>query len=347
MKKFKKQNLIKPLMLVFMFVGLLSSCSEEEENDMVSSGPPVIESVSRAEAGDLTPITIGYANNMYIIQGSGFASVEKIYFNDTDTYFNPALVTDNTIFVTIDQNTPYENASSILKVVTANGTVTYQFVVAPPAPQVTRGFQPVNANEGDQVTIYGNFFLDPIVTFGSIEATIVSNTLTEIVAIVPAGAQNKYLTVTTISGESSWGTAVGTSIYDDNFYGAWDIPAWNNHEYLTDPENAYQGKTFIHKEISGWDNIQSEWIWDDQISAYTGVRFAVKSDTPGTLIFLFNGNYWGDETRAFDTTTEWQVVSYSWEELGGMPDGVQNISFQEFSGESHNYYFDDFSYTVD
>ena len=313
MKKFKKQNLIKPLMLVFMFVSLLSSCSDEEENDMVSSGPPVIESVSRAEAGDLTPITIGYANNMYIIQGSGFASVEKIYFNDTDTYFNPALVTDNTIFVTIDQNTPYENASSILKVVTANGTVTYQFVVAPPAPQVTRGFQPVNANEGDQVTIYGNFFLDPIVTFGSIEATIVSNTLTEIVAIIPAGAQNKYLTVTTISGESS----------------------------------AYQGETFIHKEISGWDNIQSEWIWDDQISAYTGVRFAVKSDTPGTLIFLFNGNYWGDETRAFDTTTEWQVISYSWEELGGMPDGVQNISFQEFSGESHNYYFDDFSYTVD
>ena len=85
MKKFKKQNLIKPLMLVFMFVSLLSSCSDEEENDMVSSGPPVIESVSRAEAGDLTPITIGYANNMYIIQGSGFASVEKIYFNDADS----------------------------------------------------------------------------------------------------------------------------------------------------------------------------------------------------------------------------------------------------------------------
>ncbi len=346
MKKFKKQNIIKPFILVFIFVGLMSSCSDDE-NVGFSSEPPVIDYVSRAEAGDLTSITVGYANNMYIIQGSGFVSVQKIYFNDTDTYFNPTLVTDNSVFVTIDQSTPYENASSILKLVTANGTVDYTFVVAPPAPEVTRGFQPVNANEGDQVTIYGNFFLDPIVAFGSVEATIVSNTLTEIVAIIPAGAQNQYLTVTTISGDSSWGTAVGTSIYDDDFYGAWDIAAWNNHEYLTDPENAYQGEIFIHKEISGWDNIQGEWIWDDQISAYTGIKFAVRSDTPGTLIFLFNGSYWGDGSRAFDTTTEWQVISYTWEELGGIPDGVQNISFQEFSGETHNYYFDDFSYTVD
>ncbi|MGQ3088438.1 IPT/TIG domain-containing protein [Flavobacterium sp.] len=321
-------------------IGLFTACSDDDSS---GGGQPVIESVSLAKNDSL--VEQGYADNMYIIRGRGFTNTQKIYFNETDTYFNSTFVTDDVILVTIDRNTPYENAPDELKVVTADGTAVYHFVVAPPAPFV-RSFQPVNAADGEQITIYGSFFLDPTVTVGGVEAEIVSNTLTEIVAILPAGSQLKTVTVTTISGGSEWGTAVGTAIYDDAFYAPWDIEPWNNHTYETDAAKAYQGVKFIKKTINGWDNIQGNWAWNDQLSQYTGIHFWIRSDDAGKLIPIINGNGWGDASKAVITGTEWTEYRYTWAELGN-PAALQNITFQEFTGAAHNYYFDNFGFTVD
>lgn len=340
MKKFKLKALLG--VLTVFTIALFVSCSDDDSSG--SGGQPVIESVSLAQNDSL--VEQGYANNMYIVRGKGFTGTRKIYFNETDTYFNSTLVTDNVILVTIDRDTPYADTVDELKVVTNGGTAVYSFVVAPPAPEVL-SFNPVNAAAGEEITIYGSYFLDPVVTVGGVEAQIVSSTLTEIVAIMPADSDLKYLTVTTISGESEWGTAVGTAIYDDAFYAPWDIEAWNNHEYITDLAKAAQGTTFIKKEIPGWDNIQGNWAWDDQISQYTGIHFSVRSDDAGKLVLIFNGANWGDDNFSFETGTEWTEYTYTWEELGGMPEALQNISFQEFSGEAHNYYFDNIGYTVD
>ncbi|VXC08213.1 conserved exported hypothetical protein [Flavobacterium sp. 9AF] len=337
----KKLN-FKFLLLLFS-LSIFISCSEDDSNN--GKNPPIIDNVSLASDPDLNPVTQGYANNMYIIQGSGFSATQKIYFNDVDTYFNPTLVTDNAIFVTIDIETPYEGGSNKLIVVTKNGRAEYDFVVAPPAP-IVQSFQPVNAIEGDQITIYGNYFLNPTVTFDGIPVTIISNSLTEIVAIMPANAQHKYIEVETISGSTSWGTAVGTAIYDDNFYAPWDIESWNNHEYISDLSAAFQGTTFIKKEIPGWDNIQGNWNYDDQIAQYTGIKFAVRSDTPGKLVLIFNGSNWGNSSFSFNTTNEWTEVKFTWQQLNN-PAALQNISFQEFTGQTHNYYFDNITYTID
>ncbi|NDI98409.1 hypothetical protein GWA97_04925 [Flavobacterium sp. LaA7.5] len=339
MKKIKLKALLG--VLTVFAIALFASCSDD---DAATGGQPVIESVSLAQNDSL--VEQGYADNMYIIRGKGFTGTQKIYFNETDTYFNPTLVTDNVILVTIDRNTPYADTVDELKVVTTGGTAVYSFVVAPPAPDVL-SFNPVNAAAGEEITIYGSYFLNPIVTVGGVEAQIVSSTLTEIVAIMPPDSDLKYLTVTTISGDSEWGTAVGTAIYDDVFYAPWDIEAWNNHEYITDLSKAAQGTTFIKKEIPGWDNIQGNWAWDDQISQYTGIRFSVRSDDAGKLVLIFNGANWGDDNFSFETGTEWTEYTYTWEELGGMPEALQNISFQEFTGEAHNYYFDNIGFTVD
>ncbi|SFQ56629.1 IPT/TIG domain-containing protein [Flavobacterium akiainvivens] len=326
--------------LALAVVSLFVSCSDD---DGASGGAPVINSVSLAQNDSL--VEYGYANNMYIIRGKGFTNTQKIYFNETDTYFNSTLVTDEVILVTIDRNTPYENTTEELKVVTPGGTATYHFVVAPPAPAVT-SFQPVNAADGAEITIYGSFFLDPVVTIGGVEAEIVSSTLTKIVAVVPAGSNHKYVTVTTISGESEWGTAIGTAIYDDAFYAPWDIESWNNHEYVTDQEKAYQGTTFIKKEMSGWGNLQGNWAWNDQLSQYTGIHFWVRSDDAAKLQLIFNGS-WDDNTAwQFTTSDQWQEVRFTWAQLGS-PAALQNISFKEFTGATHNYYFDNFGYTID
>lgn len=344
MKKFKIKDIFSFLIIVSIFVGTLTSCTSDDSESINSSAPPVINNVSIASAGDLVPTTVGYANNVYIIQGSGFSTLEKIYFNDVDTYFNPTMVTDTDIFVNIDQNTPYENASSELKVVTKGGTVIYPFVIAPPAPQLTRGFQPVNAAEGEQITIYGDFFLDPVVSFGSTEATIVSNTLTEIIAIVPAGGDKQYITVTTISGDVTSTYAVGTALYDDIWYGGFAPPEWNNHVYETN-NTAAQGTTYFKKDMGGWDNVQGEWSWDDQIADYAGIRMSLKGPDGSKLKLVFNGN-WSDDTAPIITlTSEWKEYYFTWAEL--LDAGhVQNISFQEFTGNGGEYYFDNFGYIL-
>lgn len=337
MKKLKI-NITLSILAIFAVFASLTSCSDD---DSKVGGQPSIENVSLAFNDSL--VEQGYAKNMYIIRGKGFTDTQKIYFNDTDTYFNSTLITDTAIFVTIDENTPYENASDELKVVTLDGTAIYHFVVAPPAPE-TKSFQPINAADGEQITIYGKFFLDPEVTVDGIQAEIVSNTLTEIVAILPPGSQKKYVQVKTISGKSISKDAIGTAIYDDAFYSPWTFEAWNNHVYITDLAKAYQGTTFIKKEINGWDNIQGNWAWDDNIADYDGIRIAIRSDDAGKLIFIFNGQFWGDSTKAFATGTDWVEYRFSWADLGGKPEAVQNISFQEFSGAKHNYYFDNIGY---
>ncbi len=321
----------------------MTGCSSDDDSG--SGKAPVIEKVSAAADPELEAITVGYAANVYVIHGSGFATTQKIYFNDTDTYFNQTLVTDTDIFVTIDKDTPYANASNKLKIVTANGEAEFDFVVAPPAPEL-HSFQPVNAADGEQVTLYGNFFLDPVVTVGGTQATIVSSSLTEIVIVLPPNSQYKKITVTTISGDSEWGTAVGTAIFDDAFYAPWTIESWNNHEFVTDASKAYQGTTFIKKVIPGWDNLQGNWSWNDQISQYTGIHFYLRSDDPGKLVWIVNGNGWGDNSHAITTTTEWQEVRLTWAQMGN-PAALQNLSFQEFTGSSHNYYLDNIGYTVD
>jgi hypothetical protein len=338
MKNLKKKNIFSYFIVLSTFIGMLYSCAND--NDSSESNTLVVNSVSLAQEGDLIPIKQGYANNMYIIQGSGFTTVEKIYFNDTETYFNPTLVTDKTIFVTIDESTPYENSSNELRIETKIGTVIYDFVVAPPGPQLTKGFNPVNANPDDIITIYGNFFLDPEVAFGDIQATVVSNTLTEIKVKVPEGADKQYVTVTTISGSVTSTYALGTAIYDDVFYDGWDVESWNGHEYVTDGK-AQQGLTYYKKSINAWDNIQGNWSWYTDISDYAGIRIALKADEPGELQFIFNGNW--STPPSISVTTEWKEYYIPWSDLAN-PSTIQNISFKNNSGSTNVFYFDNIGY---
>jgi len=166
-----------------------------------------------------------------------------------------------------------------LKVVTQYGTATYHFVIAPPAP-VIGSYNPINANAGDTVTIYGNFFLNPSVTFGSTAATVVSNTLTEIQVIVPSGVSNQYVTVTTISGSSTSSQALGTAIYDDtaasfveNYLGPWD-----GSGFTVDTDVKVQGASSIRAVFTGYTGFKFP-MYSSPVSTsgYSGIRVSFKS----------------------------------------------------------------------
>lgn len=330
--------------MAFMVLNMFSSC---DSNDDSSGGSaPVITSVAKAEEGDLVPVTQGDPKNYYIIRGTGLKTVEKIYFNDFDTYFNPTLVTDTEIFVLIDEKTPYADASSELKVVTKLGTVIYDFVISPPSPSFG-SFNPINAADGEEVTIYGNYFLDPIVKVGDETVPVISSTLTEIKIKLPAGSNKKYISVTNISGTATSTYAVGTALFDDVAYYGFTFPAWNNHTYET--EGSEQGVVHIKKKMAAWDNLQGDWSWYDQIADYSGIRIAIKADSPGTLKFIFNGDW--SERNMLTVGTGWTTFVIPWSALGNA-DHVQNISFQNMSkdaagnGVENTFYIDNIGFVL-
>ena len=339
MKNLKIKS-INTFIVLILSVLLFLSCSDDDQNSG-AAGAPVITSVAASsfdevtnQPTDLTPVTSGDPKNYYIIRGTGLSSVQKIYFNDFDTYFNPVFVTDTEIFVLIDEKTPYAGGSNELKVVTKQGTVVYPFVVSPPSPSFG-SFNPINAAEGSEVTIYGNYFLNPIVKIAAtatepeINVEVVSSTLEKIIIKVPANAKNRYISVTNISGTATSKEAIGTAIYDDVFYNPWTIESWNNQTYETDA-TAQQGTTYIKKKMAAYDNMQGNWSWDDQIAAYGGIRVSIRGSKPGTLKFIFNGDW--SERNMLEVKTEWTTYEIPWSEIGN-PAAVQNISYQNMSKE--------------
>lgn len=338
MKNFKITSCFK-LLVLFFSLSVLTSCSDDTD----TGTPPIIDKVSLATDTDLQPITQGYANNMYIVQGSGFSSVQKIYFNDVDTYFNPTLVTDNSIFVTIDVNTPYEGGSNKLIVVTKNGSVEYNFVVAPPAP-IFKGFQPINAADGQTITIKGNFFLNPIVTVGGTAATIVSYTLTEIVAVLPTGSQGKRVAVQTISGSVEYSSQIGTAIYDDAFYGSVTAAGWGETHNLSNTDSPSQGNNAIKVDIQPWSGFQLD--TSRSISSNViGIKFFMKATTPARMRLVFNGD-WGNQVWV-DLTTSYQEFFIPWSNFGltGPPANFSSLVFGS-DGVANAYYIDDIGYRL-
>lgn len=321
MKNIKAKYILPFFTMVVMVLGLFSSCDNESDSGTTLA----ITSVVKAEEGDLIPVTQGDPRNYYIIRGSGLSSVQKIYFNDFDTYFNPVLVTDTEIFVLIDENTPYANASNKLKVVTGIGTIIYDFIVKPPVPTVL-GFQPINAVAGDEVVIKGKYFLNPTVTIGTVNVPVVSSTLEEIKIKLPADVDKKYITVNNISGATTSKQAIGTAIYDDVYRGMeWGGP-WSNYPvdlaYTTD---VYQGKNSIQYKFGGWDGLGMGFT-SVSLAPYKAIRIAVKGAKEGTLKVVVSGN-WG-AAYSVPVTTQWVSVEIKLTDVGN-PANFTELVMQE------------------
>ncbi|SHH38880.1 hypothetical protein [Flavobacterium defluvii] len=332
---------------------LFTSCSNDDNNGSEAySGPPVIESVSPSgynEDGSmkpLTPVTVGDPKNYYVIHGKGLLSTTKIYFNDYDTYFRPTFVTDTDIIVLIDENTPYANASNKLKVVTKSGTALFDFTVAPPVPTFS-GFNFINCAEGDQVTIKGKYFLNPVVTLAKtatlpeVPVTVVSSTLEEIVIKVPANADKRYLAVTNISGTAVSKEAIGTALYDDKLYGMqWGGPwAGKGVDFEYDGDS-YQGEKSWKWEFGQWDG--GNWGFNVDMTPYKAIRMAVKGSKNGQVNFSVNGgpNY------VIPVTTAWVYMEIPLNKLGD-PTSVTMLTFQESNNDGGNtVLFDDIGFVL-
>lgn len=344
MKNINIKYLLPVITMAFMVLGIFSSCDNDDTAG--SSGAPVITSVAKSVEGDLVPVTVGDPKNYYIIQGKGLSGVTKIYFNDFDTYFNPTLVTDTAIFVLIDEKTPFANASNKIKVVTNQGTVLYDFVVAPPTPRFD-SYNPINAAEGDVVTVYGNYFLNPTVKVGTADVPVISSTLTELTFKMPANASNKYVTVTNISGSAVSKEAVGSALFDDKWYNDWMFDGPDGKVSL-ESSGAVQGKVMLKSVNDAWSGNQfrnKDWATLD-VTNYSGIRLWIKGDKAGKVAIILNGNWSDPDAKVIEVTTQWKEYNLPWSSWPFAVTGLQTLVLKDFTGEKSNYYLDNIGFIL-
>lgn len=175
-------------------------------------------------------VTTGRLGVQYGIIGTNLLTTTSVSFNGVSVYFNPTLLTDNSIIVTIPSNTstvliPFGPSQiNKLTIVTSHGTVDYTFPIQQPAPVIT-SFTPLAAGAGDIVTITGSIFnAVTAVTFDTTPAVIVGTpTTTSIQVRVPAGVVSAYIYVTTPGGTTKSPASFGFKyiIYDDNLASGW------------------------------------------------------------------------------------------------------------------------------
>lgn len=176
-------------------------------------------------------VTSGGLGNQYAIIGNNLLSTKTVTFNGVSVYFNPALLTNTSIIITIPSLTstaaqvPFgPSQSNKLIVTTKYGTASLNFPITQPAP-VINSFSPQVANPGDTVTITGQIFEGvSSVRFDKIPATIIGTpTATQVRVVVPQGVSSNLIYVTTPGGTAVSATTFGFKyvVYTESLATGW------------------------------------------------------------------------------------------------------------------------------
>lgn len=149
------------LLAVALFAPALTSCSDDDDSQ---STPMTITGIylQDVDAEDgVTDRLVEFARlgNLVRIEGTGFNGLKAIYINGYDTYFNNALMTDNNVWVTLDEDTPIEDAEedvrNTIQLIKDNTSYTHSFTIRAASPSASR-IDNTLAQAGETVTVYGS-----------------------------------------------------------------------------------------------------------------------------------------------------------------------------------------------
>jgi hypothetical protein len=267
---------------------------------------------SRLRAIDST-VTAGRLNTQYGIIGTNLLTTKSVSFNGVSIYFNPGLVTDNSIIFTIPANIPYgPTQSNQLVIVTQYGSVTYSFKILQPPPVIT-SFTPLSGAAGDVVTITGTALDNAtIVRFDSNPGQIIGTpTATEIKVKVPVGVVKANIYVTTPGGTVKSVDSFGIPapvfkalVYDEKFATNWTLGGYSTTRDAANTEHPKRGLYAIKTTANDAANIYGGFTagYKDAVGngldviklGITSIKFSVYGDLntdTKTIQMYVNGNY--------------------------------------------------------
>lgn len=310
-------------------------------------------------------VTAGRLGVQYAVLGTNLLTTKTISFNGVSVYFNPGLLTDNSIIVTLPVNIPYGPAqTNKLVIVTQHGSVEFPFGIQQPAPAIT-SFTPTSGSAGDIVTITGTMLDNTsAVRFDDIPAQIVGTpTKTQVQVRVPAGVIKANLYVTTPGGTvrsiDSFGIPAPVFkalVYDDAFAANWTFGGYSttrdaaNKEHpnrgtsavkttADDAANIYGGFTVGYKDANG-DGLNVTAL------GITSIKFFLYGDvaSDGKPVQLYVNGAYAVAVQATIKGGVYTEVTIPLSALGN-PKVITEIAIQNVSGAVPlTYYVDDIGF---
>jgi hypothetical protein len=301
-------------------------------------------------------VTSGILQTQYSITGNNLASVTKIEFNGVNAYFNPTLATNTNIIVAVPSNAPWgANQPNTVVVTTLHGTATYSFSIQQPPPVIT-GFSPLAGSAGDTITITGSIFDNlTAVKFGTVPATIISSTPTQIKVTVPAGVGSANIFVTTPGGTAMSQAKYGFKyiVYDDALAAGWWHGGWGGGDQLilNNTTNVETGTYSILVPYSGgYGGFQvgnggaTITVSDLGLTAIKLSIYLPASGSPTQKVVIgINDQEGTNGVQVVLIPGQWVHVSIPLSQLGN-PTTINDVIVQEFSGNVVTIYLDNIGF---
>lgn len=174
----KNLNYIWLLCLALASTLCFTAC-EDDNDEGNPSGPMNVAQIYLEDAkSDVPDRAVDFARlgQLIRIEGSGFLGLKKIYINGYETYFNNALVTDNNIWVSLNNKTPIADAApeerNKIRLVKGGTELIYDFIIRAASPQIEY-IDNTLPEEGETVTVYGSNLQETtkVILPGGIEVT--------------------------------------------------------------------------------------------------------------------------------------------------------------------------------
>jgi hypothetical protein len=147
----------------------------------------------------------GPEKTLIVVKGMDFEEVTSIKFDDgVDADFNPSFGTDSALLFRVPFNAKL--GPNMITITTETGETSFPFRVTLEAPEVEE-FYPKSANQGDQITITGKNFFEPleVLFFDSIAGKIIFHSPDSVVVEVPANVKKGKIKLKANGGSSFTG----------------------------------------------------------------------------------------------------------------------------------------------
>jgi hypothetical protein len=204
-----KIKLMKTYKIIALGVMIFIAACKKDDAKTSSASPKIdrIRLINPAKKD--SSFTAALPGTQIVIEGANIGGVVKIYFNDTDAWFNPVYNTDRIMIVTIPKFAPTAankpDVTSKIRMVTDHGETLYDFTLTPPNPTITN-IKNENTIPGQEMVIAGeSLFQIQHITFpgNRIVSDFTANAAgTQVLVKVPAdlGIESGKLTITTKFG---------------------------------------------------------------------------------------------------------------------------------------------------
>ena len=193
---------IRNIMILAAAVLGFASCEDYPDAFELADGVPTVHYVRYADRDVF--IEQAYMGEVVCFVGENLCSVRELFFNDQKAVLNTSFMTENTLVAAVPGNLPKEKTDKVYMITKGQDTLTVDFKVMMPSPQV-KSMSCEFQQPGTDVTVYGNYFSEPMtVTFedgaGAVVTSFKSVSMTEVTFTIPADAKPGKIKVETESG---------------------------------------------------------------------------------------------------------------------------------------------------